>query len=174
MLDISRINSRKLSMTLERFDLCDLVRELIERYSELFLAAGCTVESEFCESALGCWDRFRIEQVVTNLLTNAMRYGTGKPILIQVKFSLNKARIVVRDQGRGIVKENQERIFQRFERAVAGSEISGLGLGLYIARQIVEAHHGSIRVESELGQGAAFVVELPPVLERNGEVHNGL
>jgi signal transduction histidine kinase len=173
MLDVSRINSGKLSMTLERFDLCDLVRELIERYSELFLAVGCTVESEFCESALGCWDRFRIEQVVTNILTNAMRYGAGKPILVQVKFSLNKARIIVCDQGRGIAKENQERIFQKFERVLVGNEISGLGIGLYITQQILGAHHGFIRVKSELGQGATFIVELP-ALEQNEEVRNGL
>ena len=173
MLDISRISSGKLSMTLERLDLCDLVRELIERYSELFLEADCTIDSEFCESALGYWDHFRIEQVVSNILINAMKYGAGKPILVQVKVSLNKARIVVRDQGRGIAKEDQERIFQRFERAILGSEISGLGLGLYIVKQILEAHHGSIRVESELEKGATFEVELP-LLERNGEVQSGL
>ena len=172
MLDVSRISSGKLSMTLERFDLCELVRDLVERSSEQFVAAGCPVKVDVCQAAIGQWDRFRIEQVVTNLLTNAMRYGAGKPILLTVTASPNGARILVRDQGRGIAKENHRRIFQRFERAVSGSEISGLGLGLYIVNQILEAHHGSIRVESELGQGADFVVELP-LFARNDEVHLG-
>ena len=161
MLDISRINSGKLSITLERFDLCELVRELIDRYSELFLAAGCLVTCEFCEDSFGYWDRFRIEQVVTNLLTNAIRYGAGKPILVQVQFALNKTLIIVRDNGRGIASENQDRIFQRYERAGSKTDISGLGLGLYIVSQILEAHRGSIQVKSELGHGATFTVELP-------------
>ena len=161
MLDVSRISTGKLSMNLEQFDLCELVRDLLERSSELFIAAGCAVEVDFCKSAFGSWDRFRIEQVVTNLLTNAMRYGTGKPIFIQVSSSSGSVQIVVRDHGRGIAQENQKRIFQRFERAVNGNEISGLGLGLYIVSQILAAHHGSIQVVSGLGQGSSFVVELP-------------
>jgi signal transduction histidine kinase len=171
MLDITRISSGKLSVNLEQFDLCELVSDLVERNSEQVVAAGCTVDMEVCQPVIGNWDRFRIEQVVMNLLTNAMRYGAGKSILIQVNASKAEARIVVRDLGRGIAKENHERIFQRFERAVSGSEISGLGLGLYIVRQILETHHGSIRVESELGQGATFVVALP-LIEQNGVVHH--
>ena len=164
MLDISRISSAgKLSINLERFDLCELVRDLVERCSELFIAAGCSIESEFCEPCIGHWDRFRIEQVVTNLLTNAMRYGVGAPIVVQVSCSSDKARIVVRDKGRGIALENQARIFQRFERAALGADIDGLGLGLYIVSQILEAHSGSIQVKSELGKGATFIVELPLV-----------
>ncbi len=172
MLDISRISSGKLSMNIEQFDLCELIRDLVERSSEQFVAAGCLVKFEVCQSAVGSWDRFRIEQVVMNLLTNAMRYGAGKPIVIRVKLDQDRARIVVHNQGRGIAKEDHERIFQRFERAVSGNEISGLGLGLYIVRQIMEAHHGSIRVESELDQGATFIVELPGV-GRNQEVPLG-
>ncbi len=162
MLDISRISSGKLSMNFAPFDLCVLVSDLVERSSEQFVAAGCPIEVEVCQPVIGNWDRFRIEQVVMNLLTNAMRYGAGKPILVQVTAAPAGAQLIVRDHGRGIAVENHERIFQRFERAVLGSEISGLGLGLYIVKQILDAHHGSIRVESELGQGASFVVELPP------------
>lgn len=161
MLDISRISSGKLTMSMEQFDLCELVRDLVERSSEQFVAAGCSIKIDVCQSAIGCWDRFRIEQVIMNLLTNAMRYGAGKPILLEVKASKDGAEIIVRDHGRGIAEENHERVFQKFERAAVGNEISGLGLGLYIAKQIVEAHHGSIRVESKLGQGATFIVELP-------------
>jgi len=172
MLDISRISTGKLSINLEQLDLCELVRDVVERSSEQFVAAGCPVDIDVCQSIIGNWDRFRIEQVVMNLLTNAMRYGAGKSIQVQVTASPNGAHLFVRDQGRGIAVENHERIFQKFERAV-GSEIRGLGLGLYIVKQILDAHHGSIRVESELGQGATFVVELPQ-LEQNKKVHHDL
>ena len=153
-------------MNLEQFDLCELARDLIKRRSEQFVAAGCPVEIECCQSAVGNWDRFRIEQVLTNILTNAMLYGSDKPIFVQVNTTSDRAQIVVRDQGRGVAKENHERIFQKFERVAEGSEISGLGIGLYIVKTILEAHHGSIQVESTLGHGATFVVNLP-ILEQN-------
>lgn len=170
MLDISRINSGKLSMHIERFDLSDLVQDLVERSTDQFLEAGCPIEIKVCQVAIGNWDRFRIEQVVMNLLTNAMRYGAKKPIVVQVNADQKRAQIIVSNQGRGIAKENQERIFQRFERAESGNKISGLGLGLFIIKQILEAHQGTIRVESELDQGATFVVELP-LSEKNVEAH---
>jgi len=172
MLDISRISLGKLTLNFEQFDLCELVRDLVERNSDQFVAAGCPVKIDTCQSAVGSWDRFRIEQVVMNLLMNAVRYGPGKSIFLQVTTSPNGVRIVVRDQGQGIAVENHGRIFQRFERAVSGSEVSGLGLGLYIVKQILEVHQGSIRVESELGQGATFIVDLPR-LEQKEEIHNG-
>ncbi len=161
MLDISRISSGKLSMSMERFDLCELVGDVVERSTEQFAAAGCPIKVDLPAPSFGNGDRFRIEQVVTNLLTNAMRYGAGKPISIRVNGSKDGTEIIVRDQGRGIAEVNHERIFQRFERAVSSDDISGLGLGLYIVKQILKAHHGSIHVESELGKGAAFIVQLP-------------
>jgi signal transduction histidine kinase len=161
MLDISRISSGKLAMSFEKFDLCQLIVDVVERCAEQSVAAGCLTEIDVCPPITGCWDRFRIEQVVMNLLSNAMRYGAGKPIFVQVNRAQNGAQIVVRDQGQGIAKENHGRIFNRFERAVLHNEISGLGLGLYIVKQILEMHQASIHVESELGQGATFVVDLP-------------
>ncbi len=172
MLDVSRISSGQNTLCLERFDLGSLVGELIERYSEQFVAAGCAVTVDACDSAIGSWDRFRLEQVVTNLFTNAMRYGAGMPISVEVNVQSSRAQLIVRDKGRGISPENQDRIFRRFERAVLGSEISGLGLGLYIVKQILEAHQGSVRVVSALGQGATFVAELP-LTASNREVHYG-
>jgi signal transduction histidine kinase len=112
------------------------------------------------EALTGVWDRTRLEQVVTNLVTNAARYGHGKPIDITVAADARSVRLVVRDHGIGIAPEDQRRIFERFERA-ASRNFGGLGLGLYIARQIVEAHGGSIHVSSELGVGSSFTVELP-------------
>jgi signal transduction histidine kinase len=161
MLDISRISTGRLSINKDRFDLSELVKDLVEQTSEQFVASHCSVKVNAATPIIGNWDRFRIEQVVMNLLTNAMRYGCSKPILIEVTATASHARISVSDHGVGIEIKDLERIFERFERAVSGNEISGLGLGLYITKQILEAHQGSIRVESTLGLGSTFVVELP-------------
>ncbi|MGZ3695716.1 MAG: hybrid sensor histidine kinase/response regulator [Bdellovibrionota bacterium] len=161
MLDISRIGLGKLVMSMESFDICELVREIVELCAGQLAAAGCAISVEICPPTFGNWDRFRIEQVLMNLLTNAMRYGASSPIAIHMTAIGDSVEITVRDQGRGIAKENHERIFLRFERAVSGNDISGLGLGLYIVKQILEAHNGSIALESELGAGASFVVKLP-------------
>jgi PAS domain S-box-containing protein len=161
MLDFTRIGSGKLSLNLERVELSALVVDVLERFSEQLDNAGCRVSTSLDRDVSGNWDRFRIEQVFTNLLTNAMRYGKGKPITVTTGRDGGFSVLVVRDLGIGIAEENHERIFQRFERAVSASEISGLGLGLYIVKEIVLAHNGSIEVKSELGQGAEFKVKLP-------------
>jgi signal transduction histidine kinase len=109
----------------------------------------------------GVWDRFRLEQALVNLLTNAMKYGAGKPIEVHLSSEGGKALVSIRDHGIGIAKENQERVFSRFERAVGEGTFTGLGLGLYITRQIVLAHDGVIKVQSELGHGSTFTMELP-------------
>jgi signal transduction histidine kinase len=106
-------------------------------------------------------DRARIEQVIANLVSNALKYGQHKPISIKIEKESNRVRILVIDQGMGIAPENHKSIFNRFQRAVPASEISGLGLGLYIGRLIVEAHKGSLTVKSELGLGSTFIVTLP-------------
>lgn len=163
MLDISRITAGKLALHPETFDLRELVRETIDRQRPQLEAAGCTVALEPGEPVLGQWDRFRIEQVITNLLTNAMKYGAGKPVAVTLARAVaGGARLTVADQGIGIAPEDQARIFDRFERAVSPSSVGGLGLGLYISRQIVEQHGGTISVESRVGQGSRFAVELPP------------
>jgi signal transduction histidine kinase len=106
-------------------------------------------------------DEFRIEQVVTNLLTNALRYGQGRPVAITVGTSGTEALVSVRDQGMGISPEDQERIFQQFERAQGDSQVPGLGLGLFIARQIAHAHRGQLAVRSTPGEGSEFILALP-------------
>jgi signal transduction histidine kinase len=111
--------------------------------------------------ARGCWDRFRIEQVLVNLLTNALKYGAGKPIDVQVSTLDRRAFVAVTDQGIGISPQDQSRVFGRFERAVSPNSISGLGLGLYISKKIVEAHQGMISLQSEVGKGSTFTLELP-------------
>jgi two-component system CheB/CheR fusion protein len=162
MLDITRLHSGKLQLTIERVDLHALVREVIERFDRQLQVAGCVVSVESSNAVVGEWDRYRIEQVFTNLLTNAMKYGARKPVHVVISAGSSTAQLVVRDEGVGIAKEDQARIFQQFERAVSKETmITGLGLGLYIVRQIVESHGGSIVVQSEFGRGSTFTVELP-------------
>jgi signal transduction histidine kinase len=103
----------------------------------------------------------RLEQVVSNLLRNAIAFGLGRPIRVIVTGEGDTARLTVKDEGMGIAREEQTRIFGRFERAVSVRNYGGMGLGLYVVSQIVEAHGGSVTVESELGEGATFVVSLP-------------
>jgi signal transduction histidine kinase len=110
---------------------------------------------------VGRWDPIRIEQVIANLLLNAAKFGRGRPIRLSVEADLSTARVSVEDQGTGIAPDDQERVFEQFERAVAAGSAFGLGLGLYIARQIVHAHGGRISVRSVPGSGSTFTVELP-------------
>lgn len=161
MLDTSRINIGKLVLQVTAFDLTKLVQETVERIAPQLEAAGCKTHVTLDAPVNGHWDRYRIEQILNNLISNAIRYSPGKPIHITVSNIDSNAVIVVRDEGQGIPLENQERIFQRFERAVSSSDISGLGLGLYICRTITEAHQGTIRVSSTVGEGTSFIVVLP-------------
>jgi signal transduction histidine kinase/BarA-like signal transduction histidine kinase len=170
MLDISRISSGKFSMNPEYFDIGFLINEIAQNNMELFSKANIELKISSCEVIMGSWDKFRIEQVITNLLTNALRYGEGKPVKISITSEMGKAIIVIEDQGIGIAPEDVERIFQRFER-VLGKEINGLGLGLYIVSQIIEAHGGTISVVSQQGVGSVFRIELP-ILERPIEIND--
>jgi PAS domain S-box-containing protein len=162
MLDISRISTGRLSMEMAEHDMSQLIADIAERFESDCAAAGCELRCRIEPTLTGYFDSFRFEQVVTNLLSNAVKYGAGKPIEVQLRMKTPE-RVVfqVRDFGMGISKEAQARIFNRFERAVSGTGISGLGLGLYIVKNIVDAHGGSVQVESEPGQGALFTVELP-------------
>ncbi|MEQ7921960.1 hybrid sensor histidine kinase/response regulator [Xanthomonas sp. WHRI 1810A] len=161
MLDVSRIRTGKLSIRTSAFDLAELVVNLVESYSAQIAAADCVVTLHASEPVIGVWDEFRIEQVVANLLTNALRYGAHKPIHVKVYAHGDEARVDVVDNGIGISAENQKRIFQQFERVSAKHAVAGLGLGLFISEQIVAAHAGSISVESEEGKGSLFRVSLP-------------
>jgi signal transduction histidine kinase len=109
---------------------------------------------------IGRWDSTRLDQVVTNLISNACKYGQGKPIEVTVRGDAEIARLAVRDRGIGIAAKEQGRIFERFERLDDAGRVPGTGLGLWITREIVEAHGGRIRVDSEPGDGATFIVEL--------------
>lgn len=161
MLDISRIRAGKLSLQPEAVSLRGLVQEVTERFSPQLAVSGSTLSLHLDQDVTGHWDKFRLEQVLVNLLSNAVKYGAGKPIDIYLSQKDGTAILEVADQGIGIQAESQTRIFERFERAVSKQNISGLGLGLFIVRQILEAHGGNISVASELGKGARFIVRLP-------------
>lgn len=161
MLDVSRIRTGKLSIRPSRIDLAELVAHVLESFAAQMEGRGCTLQLQQAESVVGVWDAFRIEQVVANLLTNAMRYGAGNPVQVSVGPCAEGAQIEVRDHGIGIKPESLARIFCQFECAEGSESSAGLGLGLFIAEQIVKAHGGRIQVESEEGQGALFRVLLP-------------
>jgi signal transduction histidine kinase len=161
MLDVSRIRTGKLSIRPAQFDLAQLVRNLVDSFAPQVAAADCTISLRADEPVLGIWDEFRIEQVVSNLISNALRYGGKGPVEVTVYGHNGWARVEVRDHGIGISKENQLRIFQQFERVSGSNVVAGLGLGLFISEQIVAAHGGRIEVESALGDGATFRVSLP-------------
>jgi PAS domain S-box-containing protein len=161
LLDVSRLSAGQIRLSLEELDLPALVREVVEQISDRDARNHCPIEVHADGPIVGMWDRMRVEQVVTNLLTNALKFCDNKPIEVAVEQTDAAARLVVRDHGIGIKPEDRERIFGRFERAVSAREYGGLGLGLYITREIVKTHGGTISVESQPGDGARFVVELP-------------
>lgn len=161
MLDVSRIGTGKLILQKKVISLSDLVEELIDRFTPQFEAVGCELVTSVASDIKGTWDSYKIEQVVNNLFSNAIRYSPHKKIEISLKMKEENAVLSVKDHGPGIDPENHERIFERFERASETS--SGLGLGLYITKQIVGLHRGEIRLESELGKGTNFIVELPVI-----------
>jgi PAS domain S-box-containing protein len=163
LLDVSQIREGKLAYRFEETDLSTLVTEVAGRYAEQIRHAGCELELNVGQEAWVECDRSRVEQVVTNLVSNALKYGAGKAIILSA-FADKKegvARISVQDFGMGIAEDKKAVIFERFERAVSARNISGMGLGLYIAREIVRAHGGVIRLQSQPGQGSTFTVEIP-------------
>lgn len=161
LLDVSRIAAGRFELEPTRLDLGVLVEEVVSRFQEELVAAGNAVEIVADGPVLGSWDRHRLDQVIANLLSNAIKYGGDGPIRISVRGGDKHAWLEVQDQGPGIAPEYLALIFERFERAETKERTPGLGLGLFIARQIVEAHGGTICAESVPGEGATFIVELP-------------
>jgi signal transduction histidine kinase len=160
LLDVSRLASNRLALRVEETKLDELIDGVMSTMAPDFRRAGCPVTVSVPPGVVVKWDRMRIEQVLTNLLSNAMKFGAGSPIDVRAVATDDDVEITVRDFGIGISKEDQERIFGRFERAVPTRNFGGLGLGLYISAQIVRSHQGSLRVESEPGTGAAFIMRL--------------
>ncbi|NBD09845.1 sensor histidine kinase [Corallococcus silvisoli] len=161
LLDVSRLSAGKLELVLEPLELGALVREVAERFEPEYVRAGTPLELALGPEVRGQWDRLRLDQVLTNLMSNALKYGRGNPVRVSLAVEDGRARVRVRDGGIGIAKEHLPRLFHRFERAVSERNYGGFGLGLWIARQIVEAMGGRIEVDSVLGEGSTFRLELP-------------
>jgi signal transduction histidine kinase len=167
LLDVKQMQAGSLQLSPQPVDLGRLVADVAESLREPLALARCELNLTAGQPVIGWWDAARIEQVIVNLLSNAMKYGGGQPIEVTVDWASSgsggeaQARLTVRDHGVGIASSDQERIFERFERASPSDRVWGLGLGLWIVKQIVQAHRGTIAVASSAGRGAAFVVTLP-------------
>ena len=164
LLDVSRLMEGRLQLSPEEVDLGALATDTVESLAETALHAGSALNLHCASDVVGRWDRLRIGQVITNLVSNAIKFGRAHPIDVDVDVETNgdrAARLRVRDSGIGIPPEQRKRIFDRFERAPAERHYPGLGLGLWIAKQIVDASNGTITVDSEVGVGSTFTVRLP-------------
>jgi Na+/proline symporter/signal transduction histidine kinase len=164
LLDLTRIRAKRLRLEVGPMDLAATVRSIVEQHAAQLREAGCRVVVDAGTPVFGTWDRIRVEQVVANLVTNAAKYAPGAPLEVRVSADASacRARVEVRDEGPGIPQPAQERLFRPFERAGgAGAAAGGLGLGLFIVREIVEAHGGAVHLRSAPGRGTSFVVELP-------------
>jgi signal transduction histidine kinase len=161
MLDVSRIRSGRLSIRPGKVELSGLLRRLVSDLTPQAGIAGSSINLLAHDQVIGWWDEFRIEQVVVNLLTNALRYGGQKPVDVTLIVEAETVRVDVRDYGDGIAPEQQQKIFDPYERGVNNGVPAGLGLGLYISRQLAEVHQGSLTVASEPGQGSVFSLVLP-------------
>jgi PAS domain S-box-containing protein len=163
LLDASQLRGGGLPLKVEETDLTDLTREIVATLRDEVERTGSRLTINAARPVLGHWDPVRIEQVIANLVLNAAKFGRGNPISVHVEGDDHRGRVSVVDEGIGISAEDRDRIFLPFERAVAAGGVMGLGLGLFIARQIVQAHGGSLTLESVPGVGSTFRVELPRV-----------
>ncbi len=161
LLNVSIIRTGRLDLELEEADLTEVVKEVVKGFKERAKKEGFSIRAQLHEVIKTKIDKIRIAQVVTNLLTNAIKYGQNKPIWIKVYKDNSTAKIKVSDQGIGIPQKQQDKVFALFERAVSNSGYKGLGIGLYISNQIIKAHKGKIKLDSKEGKGSSFTVDLP-------------
>jgi signal transduction histidine kinase len=161
LLNVSVASTGRLKIEKEKMDLSALVEDVLLQFKTKLESSHIKVIFKNKEKIVGRWDKIRLEQVISNLLSNAIKYGNNKPIVIELRKEEKSAVFIIKDNGIGIGKKDQEMIFQQFRRAVAPQTYSGLGVGLYISNQIVDAHKGSIFVSSIPGKGSTFTVILP-------------
>lgn len=161
LLEITRLNAEKIQLQPTSFDLCELVRECVRKYEQMAARAGSSLRYQADQSLRGTWDRLATEQVLDNLVSNAIRYGDGKPVSVELAADVDRVELRVIDGGIGIAPADRTKIFERFEQGSVAPRSGGFGIGLWLSNKLVQAQGGALHVESELGQGSTFVVSLP-------------
>ena len=161
LMDVTLAQAGRLSLNPEPMDFAALVHEVLGRFADTLAETGASLVIRLPPSLFLTGDPLRLERVVSNLVSNAMKYGRGEPIEVTLERRAGHARLTVRDRGLGIPPQHRHRIFERFERAAPDRKIPGTGLGLWILREIVEAHGGRVRVHGQVGGGSCFSVLLP-------------
>ncbi len=161
LLDVSRLSSGRIDLELDEVDLVESVRDVLLSFEAELAVAKCEMKVTMPASVLGRWDRLRLDQICRNLVSNAIRFGAGRPIHVTVEADNDVATLRVRDYGIGISADKQEVIFERFERGPDATRSGGFGIGLWMVRTVCTAMGGSITVESAVGVGATFAVRLP-------------
>jgi signal transduction histidine kinase len=160
LLDVSRINAGRVVLQRAEVDLAQLAADVVQRFGEEAERAGVELRLG-AERVVGRWDRARLDQILTNLVSNAIKYGDRRPVDVEVGARDGAAVIAVRDRGIGIAPDAQPRLFERFERGENAAGIHGLGLGLWIARKMARAHGGDVSASATAGGGSTFTVVLP-------------
>jgi two-component system, OmpR family, sensor kinase len=162
LLDIKRATAGKLRFEPESVHLATLLREVTVSLAPIAAHAGSEITIDASDAVTGTWDRLAVEQIVENLLTNAIKYGAGKPIEVKAQAQDERVLLTVRDRGIGISEADRARIFERFERVVGQHDgAGGFGVGLWLVRQLVDAMGGTRKVQGNLGEGTTFAVSLP-------------
>lgn len=161
LLEITRLNADKIHLQPTRFDLCELVRECVRKYEQMAVRAGTPLHCAVDDPVLGTWDRLATEQVLDNLVSNAIRYGDSKPVNVELTAGEDEVVVRVIDRGIGIAPSDRRKIFERFEQGSSAPRSGGFGIGLWLSNKLVQAQGGELRVDSELGQGSTFIVSLP-------------
>ncbi|MGZ3649741.1 MAG: sensor histidine kinase [Bdellovibrionota bacterium] len=161
LLDVRRLSSGRLDLQCSTFDLVELVKNVVCNAQREIKLSKSEVTLMLPEKCIGIWDELRLEQALSNLLSNALKFGAGKPVTIQIEDRDDWEKLIVSDRGIGIDPKDQEKIFDKFERSVSTRNYPGLGLGLYLAAQIASAHGGKLQVDSRLGEGSTFTLSIP-------------
>jgi signal transduction histidine kinase len=161
LLDVSRLSSGRIDLELDNVDLVASLRDVLASFEAELAVAKCEVRVETPTTVIGWWDRLRLDQICRNLVSNAIRFGAGRPIDVTVEADESHATLTVRDYGIGIPPHKQDLIFERFELGQEGCRSGGFGIGLWVVRNVCTAMEGSITVGSSVGAGAIFAVTLP-------------
>jgi signal transduction histidine kinase len=161
LLEITRLNAEDVRLEPTGFDICELVRACVRKYEPLAELAGSTLECFHEGPVDGTWDHLATEQILDNLVSNAIRYGDGNPVRVEVDSDPGSVEVRVIDHGIGVAPEDRERIFQRFERGPTAPRSGGFGIGLWLSSRLVQAQGGTLTLRSETGQGSTFILRLP-------------